>query len=177
LTESLEDDTRSSDRTPFMTASPLSLRIHSGGQTGVDRAALDAALAEGVAIGGWCPRGRRAEDGPIPDRYPLRETPTAAYAERTAWNVRDADATLVLTRGAPTGGTATTIDVARELGKPLRIVDLEADDVEPVAAWVRAHGIEVLNVAGPRESTAPGIHAEAERFVKSLLRLLREERG
>jgi hypothetical protein len=124
----------------------------------------------GVAVGGWCPRGRRAEDGPIPNRYPLRETPTPVYAQRTAWNVRDADATLVLTRGVPTGGTATTIDVARDLGKPLRIVDLAAsDEVEPVVAWLRSNDVGVLNVAGPRESTVPGIYAEAQRFVMSLL--------
>jgi hypothetical protein len=124
----------------------------------------------GVAVGGWCPRGRRAEDGPIPNRYPLRETPTPVYAQRTAWNVRDADATLVLTRGAPTGGTATTIDVARELGKTLRIVDLaESDEVGSVVAWLRANDVKVLNVAGPRESTVPGIYAEAQRFVMSLL--------
>lgn len=160
-----------------MSPPPPPLRIHSGGQTGVDRGALDAALAGGVATGGWCPRGRRAEDGRIPARYPLRETPTAVYAERTAWNVRDADATLVLTRGAPTGGTATTIDIARELRKPLYIVDLaDTAAVEPVAAWLRANDVAVLNVAGPRESTAPGIRAEAERFVKSLLQLLGEGR-
>ena len=151
---------------------PPPIHIHSGGQTGVDRAALDAAMAAGVPVGGWCPRGRRAEDGPIPPRYPLRETPTEVYAERTAWNVRDADATLILTRGTPTGGTATTIEVARDLGKPLRIVDLaESDDVEPVAAWLRERGVGVLNVAGPRESTAPEVYDDAKRFV---IRLLRE---
>ncbi len=144
--------------------------VHSGGQTGVDRAALDAALAAGVPIGGWCPLGRQAEDGPIPARYPLRETPTSEYAERTRWNVRDADATLVLTRGAPTGGTATTVEAAQALGKPLLVVDLAAtESVEPVVAWLRACGAEVLNVAGPRESTAPGIYTEASRFVMRML--------
>src|SRR6056297_973115 len=128
---------------------PPPIYIHSGGQTGVDRAALDAALAVGAPVGGWCPQGRRAEDGPIPPRYPLRETPTEEYTERTAWNVRDADATLILARGTPTGGTATTIDVARDLGKPLHIVDLsESDDIAPVAAWLHAHDVTVVNVAG-----------------------------
>lgn len=156
-----------------MPSSPI--RIHSGGQTGADRAALDAALAAGVSIGGWCPQGRLAEDGPIPPRYPLRETPTAVYAERTAWNVRDADATLVLTRGEPTGGTATTICVARDLGKPVCVIDLtETPEVAPVVAWVRAHDVAVLNVAGPRESTAPGIYTDVQRFVTRLLRLLSE---
>lgn len=152
---------------------PPPILIHSGGQTGVDRAALDAAMAAGVPVGGWCPRSRRAEDGPIPDRYPLRETPTPEYAERTAWNVRDADATLILTRGMPTGGTATTIDVARDLGKPLRIVDLsESDEVKPAVAWLRARGVTVLNVAGPRESTAPGVYDDAKQFMARLLRAL-----
>ncbi len=156
-----------------MSARPLV--IHSGGQTGVDRAALDATLAAGVACGGWCPRGRRAEDGPIPDRYPLRETPTPAYAERTHWNVRDADATLVLTRGAPTGGTATTVEAARAFGKPLLVVDLaETNAVEPAADWLQANGVRVLNVAGPRERTAPGIYAEARDFVACLLRCVSE---
>ncbi|MEP0546831.1 MAG: putative molybdenum carrier protein [Rhodothermales bacterium] len=154
-----------------MTRKPLV--IHSGGQTGVDRAALDAALAAGVPVGGWCPLGRWAEDGPIPSRYPLRETPTPEVAERTRWNVRDADATLILTRGTPTGGTATTLEAVDALGKPRFVVDLaQMADVAPVAAWVRANGATVLNVAGPRESTAPGIYAEAHRFMTRLLRAL-----
>ena len=88
-------------------------KVVSGGPTGVDRAALDAACALGLALGGWCPRGRRAEDGAIPAEYPLRETPGEDYAERTEWNVRDASATLVLTRGQPSPGTALTIELAR----------------------------------------------------------------
>jgi len=138
----------------------------------VDRAALDAAMAAGVPVGGWCPRGRRAEDGPIPERYPLRETPTEMYAERTAWNVRDADATLILTRGTPTGGTATTIEVARDLGKPLLVVEPDKVEVESVIRWLREVDVATLNVAGPRASTAPGVYAEAKRFVARLLRAL-----
>lgn len=157
-------------RIPLSDVSPPSLRIQSGGQTGVDRGALDAALAAGVAVGGWCPKGRRAEDGSIPPRYPLRETPTPVYAERTAYNVRGADATLVLTRGTPTGGTAATIDMAQSLGKPLLVIDLAAtDDAAPVAAWLRANDVAVLNVARPRESTTPGVYADARRFVADVL--------
>lgn len=147
------------------------LAIHSGGQTGVDRAALDAALALGVPVGGWCPRGRRAEDGPIATRYVLRETPSTYYVERTRWNVRDADATLVLTRGTPTGGTATTIKAAHALDKPCYIVDLaETDDVNPIADWLQAEDIRVLNVAGPRGSTCPDLYAEARAFMERLIR-------
>lgn len=142
--------------------------IHSGGQTGVDRAALDAAMACGVPVGGWCPRGRRAEDGPIPERYPLVAMPSPDYADRTRRNVLGADATLVLTRGNPDDGTLLTVAVAQEVGKPLRAVTLDAD-VEPVAGWLRAEGVRVLNVAGPRESTAPGIYAEAYGFMRRLL--------
>ncbi|PSQ85488.1 MAG: molybdenum cofactor carrier, partial [Bacteroidetes bacterium QH_2_63_10] len=88
-------------------------KIISGGQTGVDRAALDAALAFNVPVGGWCPKGRRAEDGQIPDRYPLEETPSEAYEQRTAWNVRDSDGTLIITDGSLEGGTALTMTEAR----------------------------------------------------------------
>jgi hypothetical protein len=145
-------------------------RLVSGGQTGVDRAALDAALARGLPCGGWCPRGRRAEDGPLDERYPLRETPSADYPQRTEWNVRDSDGTLVLTRGRPTGGTALTISLARRLGRPCLVLDLEADpDPDDVRRWVDAEGIRVLNVAGPRESQHPGIQDEARAFVERLL--------
>src|SRR5262249_20137195 len=92
-----------------VTAQPLIARLVSGGQTGVDRAALDAALEVGVPCGGWCPKGRKAEDGRIDDRYPLCETPSAAYSQRTRWNVRDSDGTLVLAWGEPTGGTLLTV--------------------------------------------------------------------
>ncbi len=146
-------------------------KIVSGGQTGVDRAALDAALELGLPCGGWCPRDRLAEDGPIPDRYPLEETDGADYAERTRLNVRDSDATLVLVRGRPGGGTALTIAIAGELGRPCKIVDLAAgeDEVDEVRAWIGSEHIAVLNLAGPRESTAPGIHRRAAAFLKALL--------
>ena len=93
-------------------------RIVSGGQTGVDRAALDVARELGVPSGGWCPKGRTAEDGVLAACYKMKETPTADYPLRTEWNVRDSDATLVLTRGEPTEGTAFTIELARRLRKP-----------------------------------------------------------
>ena len=146
-------------------------RIVSGGQTGVDRAALDAALALGTPCGGWCPRGRRSEDGEIHPRYPLQETPSADYPERTEWNVRDSHGTLVLTRGRPSGGTAFTIALARRHGRPLLVLDLEqAPDPAEVQRWTETSEVAVLNVAGPRESQQPGIQDEARHFLEEALR-------
>lgn len=145
-------------------------RVISGGQTGVDRAALDVALRLGVPCGGWCPRGRLAEDGPISLVYPLQETAAAEYAVRTEWNVRDADGTLILANGPLTGGTAYTAACARKLGRPCLVVDLaQSPTVVPVLAWLRAHAIRTLNIAGPRESTAPGTYALAAAFVEALV--------
>jgi hypothetical protein len=153
-------------------------KVVSGGQTGVDRAALDAAQAAGLACGGWCPRGRKAEDGAIAASYPLHETPSDDYAERTEWNVRDSDATLVLTRGQPSPGTALTIDLARRLGRPVLVLDL-GDAPEPAAVrrFVDETAVGVLNVAGPRESQRPGIGAEARVFLERAFRLLTSTRA
>jgi len=145
-------------------------KIVSGGQSGVDRAALDAAREAGLACGGWCPRDRWAEDGPIAACYPLTETPQRDPAQRTAWNVRDADASLVLSRGAPRGGTAFTVQCAHAEGRPCRVVDLErGGDAAQIALWLQRSGIRVLNVAGPRESHAPGIQAEALALLREVL--------
>ncbi|MEW6270663.1 MAG: putative molybdenum carrier protein [Thermodesulfobacteriota bacterium] len=145
-------------------------RIVSGGQSGVDRAALDAALALGVPCGGWCPKGRLAEDGPIDPRYPLRETRSPRYERRTYANVRDSDATLIVARGELTGGTAYTARVARELGRPVLVVAPQPSQVPRVVAWLAEERVGVLNVAGPRESGAPGIYADARRFLEDVLR-------
>lgn len=145
-------------------------RIHSGGQTGVDRAALDVALRLGVSCGGWCPAGRLAEDGSISARYPLVETPASEFAQRTLWNVRDTDGTLILAHGPLGGGTAYTLACARQLGMPVLVEDLLAGaSVGRVAAWVREHDVRCLNVAGPRASSAEGIYGLAEAFLASLL--------
>ncbi|MCU0838755.1 MAG: putative molybdenum carrier protein [Rhodospirillales bacterium] len=145
-------------------------RIVSGGQTGVDRAALDVAAALDIPTGGWVPLGRRAEDGPLPAHYPLQETASDRYAERTRLNVRDADATLVLCRGRPTRGTALTLSFARQLGRPHLVVDLRrAPPVDVVHAWLRRYEVRVLNVAGPRESLAGGIYAEAADYLSAVL--------
>ena len=157
-------------RIRFGEAARLPSRIISGGQTGVDRAALDAAQDCGIASGGYCPQGRRAEDGAIPSHYPLTELPSADYATRTRRNADAADATLILTRGPLSGGSAYTARIARQLGKPLLVIDLAARPrVHTARAWLAAQAVCVLNVAGPRESKVPGIYQQAHRF---LLRLL-----
>jgi hypothetical protein len=147
-------------------------RIVSGGQTGVDRAVLDVAISRGIPCGGWCPNGRLAEDGVIPLVYPLRETPSPIYEQRTAWNVRDSDATLVLAFGPPAGGTAYTIAVAREQNKPCLVVDLLAEnDARRVHEWIRRHTVKTLNVAGPRAGAHPEVYTRATAFLNRLLDL------
>ncbi len=142
------------------------MKIISGGQTGVDRGALDAAIELGLSHGGWCPRGRLAEDGRIPDRYQLRETESSEYPVRTELNVRESDATLVLFRGRPSGGTDLTIRLAERLGVPLLAIDLDSDpDPASIGVWLTEHKIATLNIAGPRETQSPGIQALAHKFV------------
>ena len=148
-------------------------RVISGGQTGVDRAALEAATACGIPIGGWCPEGRRAEDGTIPDRYPLTETPSREYPVRTKWNVRDSDATLIMTLGTPDGGTRLTAKAAASLGKPCLIV--RADDPgarDTAVAFIDETRGTILNVAGPRESRQPGIFPRAREFLIQVFRAI-----
>lgn len=144
----------------------------SGGQTGVDRAALDVALELGIPCGGWCPRGRLAADGPIAARYPLDETPSRAYAQRTEWNVRDSDGTLLLTRTRPRGGSAFTLRRARRIRRPLLVVDLSlAREAAALRAWAQSEGVSTLNVAGPRESTSPGVYGDAAAFLRAALHI------
>jgi hypothetical protein len=148
-------------------------KIVSGGQTGVDRAALDTAMAHGVDVGGWCPKGRRAEDGDIPERYPLKETPRAAYEQRTAWNVRDSDGTLIITDGALEGGTALTLSEAEQQGRAVLHVHLDAPvPVEMIRAWGEEHDVRVLNVAGPRASEVEGIYEAACAILDAFLAAL-----
>lgn len=145
-------------------------RIISGGQTGVDRAALDVALELGLPAGGWCPRGRLAEDGPIDIRYPLKETLSSSYPLRTEKNVLESDGTLILTRGKPRGGTALTLKLARLHQRPYLVMDLKKGaDKEALREWGKGNHIAVLNVAGPREGEAPGIYDQAFGFLKEVL--------
>jgi hypothetical protein len=150
---------------------PSGFTILSGGQTGADRAALDFAIRACIPHDGWCPRGRLAEDGQLDSRYHLRETPTAKYDERTRWNVRDSDATLVITiQAKPSGGTALTLGIARQLSKPhLHIARDTIESLESAAAsvieFIGDHQVTRLNVAGPRASQEP----EISTFVNDLL--------
>jgi hypothetical protein len=140
--------------------------IISGGQTGVDRAALEAAIALGIPHGGWCPQGRLAEDGTIPARYALQETDSPQYAVRTERNVRDSDATLIFCRGTPTGGTEWTWICAQRFGRPCLIVDLDQPvDCRALRHWLASVRPNVLNVAGPRESQAPGIQQQVQQLL------------
>jgi hypothetical protein len=146
-------------------------KIISGGQTGVDRAALDVARTHDIPHGGWCPRGRRAEDGEIPDYYMLSETPLEDYSQRTEWNVRDSDGTLIVTRGEVSGGTALTIDLARQYDRPLFVYDLERDASAPgdIKQWMVDAGIHVLNVAGPRSSEVESIYDDAFELLSEIV--------
>ena len=153
------------------------LQIISGGQTGVDLAALDVALQLDLDCGGLCPAGRAAEDGPIPSRYPLKETESADPAIRTELNVRDSDATLIISPTPPTsptpleGGTALAAQLAAALGKPCLVVEpTDPEAVERARAWIEGHNITTLNVAGPRESESPGIYDAAAAFLLKVLR-------
>jgi hypothetical protein len=149
-------------------------RIVSGAQTGVDRAALDVALELGIPCGGWVPGGRLDEDGRIPDRYPnLVETSTAEWDERTEANVRDSTGTLILSRGALTGGSKYTAAVARRLDRPCLHVDL-AELPAPIAVrrardWIDAEQVDVLNVAGPRASKDPELYDIAAAVLRAVL--------
>jgi hypothetical protein len=141
-------------------------KIISGGQTGVDRAALDAAIRGHIAHGGWVPKGRLTEDGILPEIYQLTEMPTDGYAERTEKNVVEADGTLIISRGTPTGGTDYTIRMALKHGKPMLHIDLNLygnplDAASLVSSWLQMNKIETLNVAGPRASGDPRIYGEA----------------
>jgi len=146
-------------------------KIITGGQTGVDRGALDAAIALGIPHGGWCPLGRLAEDGRIPPHYLLTETDSPEYRLRTERNVVDSDGTLILCRGKPSGGTELTLRWAERHRKPWLVVDLDrSPEANRIRQWIARHGVRVLNVAGPRESQSPGIAAQARDLLEAWFR-------
>jgi Circularly permutated YpsA SLOG family len=145
-------------------------KIISGGQTGVDRAALDAAIRLGIAHGGWVPKGRLTEEGPLPSNYQMQEMPSEDYAARTEKNVLDSDGTLIISRGRPTGGTDYTRKMVLKYGKQLLHIDLcmgqkpsEAGSL--IGSWIEMNRIETLNVAGPRASSDPAIYSDATQIL------------
>ena len=136
----------------------------------MDRAALDSAIALGIPHGGWCPAGRKAEDGRLDDRYRLVELVSTRYDDRTRKNVEDSDGTLILNREALEGGTELTLAFARNCGKPVMTVDLDNPlQQQEIRNWLSSNKIKRCNVAGPRESKRPGIYRQAYAYLYSLL--------
>ncbi|MCR9132821.1 MAG: putative molybdenum carrier protein [bacterium] len=164
-------------------------KIIAGGQTGVDQAALQAAIDRGLEHGGWCPPGRICEDGAIPERFNLTETPEEKdvdapeipRSQRTIWNVRDADGLLVFQEGtklhsdniwqAHEPGTELSIETAKRLGKPYLVVYLNKKiSVTEASKWISANNIEVLNVGGPSEGNSPGIYSRVYDLLSEYLK-------
>jgi len=156
----------------------MNIRIVSGGQTGVDRAALDAALESGVEAGGWCPEGRKAEDGVIPEMYPVVVLPGKGYRQRTRRNVLDSDATIIIYFSHPTGGTEQTLLFCIQERRPYLLLD--AEDISPTRAikrtltFIDQNQIKVLNVAGPRASGEPRAYDYTRQLILGVLGVLRE---
>ncbi|MDY0350703.1 MAG: putative molybdenum carrier protein [Desulfobulbaceae bacterium] len=145
------------------------MKIISGGQTGADRAALDAAIELGIPHGGWLPRGRKTEDGPLPPRYALRELDSESYRDRTEKNIVDSDGTLIVSFGPLTGGSALTESLALKHDRPCLILDLEQvshpSAVTALEKWIKRYRIEIMNVAGPRASGEPRIYEAVRRLL------------
>ncbi len=152
----------------------LCQKVISGGQTGVDRGALDAALSLGFPCGGWCPKNRLAEDGVIGEKYPLKECAEGGYAERTKKNVEDSDGTLILYTGQLTGGTRLTFQHAEFLRKPVFLLNvgssIRLEDKERILAEIDARKILILNIAGPRASEWAEGYLLAKKFTADLIR-------
>ncbi len=156
------------------------MKIVSGAQTGVDRAALDAAMESGVDVGGWCPEGRLAEDGTIPGRYPVRELPGSGYSERTKRNVIDSDGTVIIYFASPSGGTEQTIAFCIGEKKPYVLIDAEELTVErasgKIQTFIDQYSISILNVAGPRAGGEPRAYGYARKVIFSVLQGDRKNR-
>ena len=145
-------------------------KITSGGQTGVDRAALDAAMVLGLKMGGWCPKGRLAEDGKVPNKYPLQEMDTSEYPARTEQNVIDSDGTLIVFWGKMSGGTALTFECASRHKRPCFSFNMERPPAKnEFLKWIEENKIENLNVAGPRGSRSAEIYPDSFSVLTNLL--------
>ena len=152
-------------------------KIISGGQTGADRAALDAAINVGLPHGGWVPKGRIAEDGPLPTKYKVQEMPTESYPERTEKNVIDSDGTLILSHGKLTGGSLLTQEFAGKHNKPCLHIDFSEEIIYGAAIqitdWVEQSGIYILNVAGPKASKDPEIYQKVFTTIELVINMQR----
>ena len=148
-------------------------KIISGGQTGVDQAALDVAIALGIPHGGWIPKGRKTEDGILPDKYQLKEMPTASYPPRTEKNILDSDGTLIICHGKLTGGSALTRKMAKKHDRPWLHLDMDklsiSDASKTTALWIAQNNVQVLNVAGSRASKDPEIYKTTVEILKTAL--------
>lgn len=146
-------------------------KIVSGGQTGADQAALDTAIKLDVPHGGWIPKGRLTEDGPLDDRYRLQEMPTSSYPKRTVQNIIDSDGTIIISKGELTDGSAYTRDMASEHQKPWLHIDLNRisrfDAAMKICDWLLKNRVQVVNVAGPRSSKDPGIYQAVKDILES----------
>jgi Circularly permutated YpsA SLOG family len=155
------------------------VKIISGGQTGVDRAALDVALRHGIESGGWCPTGRLDEFGSIPDRYPVKELESGGFTERTLQNVKDSDGTVIVYPGKLSGGTEQTLRFCIEQKRPHQLIDGSKTSTEQAARlivnFVRENKIHVLNVAGPRQSEWPDGYNHVSRALDLFLNSITNE--
>ncbi len=154
--------------------------IVSGGQTGVDRAALDWAISHQILHDGWCPKGRMAADGSLSLTYRLLETESAGYRQRTKLNVRDTDATLIFNTGALDGGTLATVRFTQAMHKPhlvLQLDELGGQTVPKLIEWLRTGQFVRLNVAGPREEKRPGIYSRVFCALEQVLQSCIDPQG
>jgi predicted Rossmann-fold nucleotide-binding protein len=143
----------------------------SGGQTGVDRAALDFALEHEIHCSGWCPMGRKAEDGEIPERYPLKQTNSRLYQHRTRLNVKDSDATLVINNKTGSRGTALTIKTAQLYYKPVILIeDTSQKSLKKLLSWLKKYNPRVLNIAGPRGSESSEVYRLATEILTKTIK-------
>lgn len=151
-------------------------KIISGGQTGADRAGLDTAIAKGIPHGGWIPKGRKTEDGLLPDKYNLSEMTSTSYPKRTEKNILDSDGTLIISHGKITGGSSLTRKLAKQHEKPwihLNMNDLSIKEAaEQLSRWIKGHDIQTLNVAGSRQSKDPDIYDKTKEVLKEAIESL-----
>ena len=156
-------------------------KIISGGQTGADRAALDFAIENNIPHGGWIPKGRKAEDGRLPDKYHLQEMNTTSYSKRTEQNIIDSDGTVIISHGKLTGGSLLTQELAVKHNKPCIHLDINKtkiiDAIESLNAWIKKNKIEILNVAGPRASKDESIYKVTKDIFEDDISLYEPEDG